>query len=87
MYGPYLSSLHKDVWEEAKSMARSKKKTIEDFFDLRPLLKTVGVEKFMEAMDGEDVDKVIKKIGIEEILDHLSPEQLRQLKESVAKRG
>jgi hypothetical protein len=84
MYAPYLSSFHKSVWEEAKRMARSKKKTIEDFVDLRPLIETVGLEAMVKAVG---VDAVIKTIGIDEFLAHLTPAQIREVKERVAKRG
>jgi hypothetical protein len=93
MYAPYLSSFHKHLWEEAKRMARSKKKTIEDYIDLKPLIETVGVEAMVKAAGVEKVveavgiDEVIQVIGLDKLVAHLTPKQLRELKEQVAKRG
>ena len=93
MYAPILGTLHANVWTEAKRMARSKKKNVEDYFNLQPLIDTVGVAKVAQAVgvkpliDELGIDAVVKEIGIEELLAHLTPEQLRELKRRMAQRG
>jgi hypothetical protein len=96
LYGPLLSALHPNIWEETKRMARTKRKG-GDGIDLRPLLNDLGMEKFIEAAgEGEllqaiGVKQIVKNVGanrlleeygVEEFLAKLSPEMRKRLKDA-----
>jgi hypothetical protein len=91
LYGPLLHLWHPNVWKEATRMARSKGKS--DPLGLRPFIETVGVGEVVKAMgvkrlvEEVGVEALLKEIDLDALLAHLTPAQLRQLQQRVAKRG
>jgi hypothetical protein len=87
LYAPLLSTLHPDIWKEAKIMAKSKRKSRGPNWSL--WLEEVGLQKYVEALKvGDYIDtvgpkKVLKEIGIDRILANLSAEDRQKLKEKL----
>jgi hypothetical protein len=92
-YGGWLASLHPAVWKEIEAMARTAGKDLK--IDLRPMIKSLGLEFVLEQAGPERVveqlgpDRVIKllgkkelirRIGVEEFLANLSAAERRELK-------
>ncbi len=85
LYGSLLGALHPNIFEEANRMATAKRKT--RGLDLRPFIKQVGLDKFFEVIEMEDMigtigpKKIVKAIGVDRFLANLSAEERQRLKE------
>lgn len=85
LYGSLLGALHPNIFEEANRMATAKRKS--RGLDLRPFIKQVGLDKFFEVIEMEDMihavgaKNVVKAIGVDRIAANLSAEERRKLKD------
>ena len=92
-YGLLLDMMHPAAWKEVSQMARTKLKGlkldfsgIKDHIDSTNLVSTnllrlvdsLGIERVMEAVGPK---KMIDAMGVDWFLDHLTPAELKKLKE------
>ena len=89
LYAPLLRALHPNVWKEASSMAKARRKKSD--LDLTPLIEEMGLEKYLSMFEVGDVinnaintygpKKVAKALGVDRYLASISAEERLQLKE------
>jgi hypothetical protein len=83
-YGGWLASFHPVVFEEVRGMAKKKKEPFR--IDLKPLVKTMGMQWVIDQLGAKEVvehlgDKqVVEQMGVKRLLAALTPEQQRELK-------
>ena len=84
-YGVSLKAFHPNIYEEVARMAAAKNQPGD--LDLRPFVDKIGVKKYLEPIDTEEMiqsagpKKVVETLGVERYVANLSPEDRQRLKD------
>src|SRR5439155_24175890 len=70
-YSGVFATLHPNIWQEVKAMARSKREKFE--MNIRPVVETIGLDEAI-AQIGEK--QIIEQIGEKQIIKQIGEKQI-----------
>jgi hypothetical protein len=80
VYGTTFAVFHPAAWEEVKAMGKTRQSGW--VFDLRPIVKEMGLEKVIEQIGQKEVieqigkKRVIEQIGKKQLIEQIGKKQL-----------